>query len=909
MIFEWSSSPLICARHQSAAWTHIPPQRRFDLPPQLQNAHHPSVLFLLCIPFAHPFNLGAKMSYHGYCSLAQSSRTEWFQPPSTSHVEELHDDGEYPIVYISPPADILSDEATNTVASTSVCHSQAHGPPHLSVPTPSVPRGSRKRSRSEVDVEVEPSSAYNGAGPSSVATPTCIAPQLTLRSHSTPSASASYLEIPEPPNGWSSSSTPIDPDATQPRTTEQENAETPARPSRRRKIVGARPHTPSRKASHQRARPPPQAVRPPLATPQLAQSVAAASPSLRCGTPAVSGSQAAALHRHVPPAPSGYAYPMSVPPHLPAPTPLGRAYPTAGYAAVQMPHSNYALEGTMGMGGPSMLSYPQAQMAQAIYGLQPGGPVYQGVRLLIPSIYSLTDNVSCSQAHRQPRSNGSAPRFHPYLMHTPQPHIGTPSPHLLPANINPPHPHPLQHPVAGPSYPRSSYLTNPQPDGPSYATVPACTAHIQSTPSPSSTHPAPVAGPQTGHESASSESTPDPATSTGTRLLPHRAQQSPIPTVTESAAASGSSSNLAPSATRRGSRKRKSSKRAKREGSAAPDVGPSTASVRSSSHGGEDEDDLSEHPVVGLQAVRDLREQMREEGREGNIVMYKDDEGNLKLEVEPEEEGTYVAFQLDTSHWAKRFTVGTPGHAGMKALQEQMHRHIVLTRPVLLETCKEGETVLEAQYLTKDEVPLENFHKRYLNVMDWFFSRNPLSSEGARRTQVAKYAVEDGKTCERPVLQQDGTHSSIVINRKLPPWPDYVDWFTATKQYAVLGTKLLVTEYTDAPAESRWDVTIFAMRCMNTRRLFDLYAQMKAEAACNKEAPAARDLDDALQTLAARKLGKNRNRDVVDRASKTLYAALRMPEGAIAAKVWRDIRGAHKPDPLRFAREVAYVTQ
>lgn len=114
--------------------------------------------------------------------------------------------------YNAIPADDLSvldvsglqDGATNTVASTPVCHSDAHSSPHLSVPTPPVSRASRKRSISSLDGEGESPLVHNGAGHSNVAPPTCIAPQLTLLSHSAPPTSDAL--VPTPTQGVASSS-------------------------------------------------------------------------------------------------------------------------------------------------------------------------------------------------------------------------------------------------------------------------------------------------------------------------------------------------------------------------------------------------------------------------------------------------------------------------------------------------------------------------------------------------------------------------------------------------------------------------------------------------------------------------------------------------------------------------------
>lgn len=303
-----------------------------------------------------------------------------------------------------------------------------------------------------------------------------------------------------------------------------------------------------------------------------------------------------------------------------------------------------------------------------------------------------------------------------------------------------------------------------------------------------------------------------------------------------------------------------------------------------------------------------LEQSLHDRGEEGTVVMHKNDDGQPQLAVEKLEEGAYVAFQLDMSHWANKFPETSPGREGMKTLQDKLHIHMALTRtPSLLEPCTEGETQLEVQYLANENVPHVVFGERFLNVLDWFFTRNPFSAESARRNEVCKFAEEDSKKYKRP--EKEG--ESISVPRELPPWPEWVRLFKGTKQYVVLGTKLLVTQYTDAATKAPWNITKYAMRCVNTRYLYDLDTLGKAEKACDidqeaqEAAPKLCDLDDALRTMSK---GKASETDL-ERASKTVFAALRVPKNAIPVKVWRDVNDAHAPDPVRFAREVAFVKQ
>lgn len=478
-----------------------------------------------------------------------------------------------------------------------------------------------------------------------------------------------------------------------------------------------------------------------------------------------------------------------------------------------------------------------------------------------------------------------------------------PGPSHLPANIVPSRL--PQYPIVPPSYPAG----------------PSGMVRSQSAPGPSDAHPAPVAGPSTSsanglkRKSDARESSVVPPSAPkrsrrSTRLTP----QVPEPSSAEPAEA-GPSTSTAPRTTRRrrGSATRKQVKRGL-EVSSALDVGSSNTSVRSPSYDEDDDHaDSGDDAVldaVGPKAYERFLQDMKERGKEEVVVVRINDDGQPELAcVAAAEEGTYVAFQLDTSHWANQYPEGSPGRAGMEALQSQMLCYIALTGTLsLLEPCKEGETQLEMHYLAADDLPLKPLGECYLDVKDWFFTRNPVSREAKRRSEIAARVQKESKAQKHP-----GEDTRTVV---LEPWPDYVQYLENTKQYAVLGTKLLVTQYTDAPKGARWDISKYAMKCVGVRHLRDRDVLHKANEAYEKFKQDSREatsapcsLADALQTLSDVGKPDGPTKKDVKRASNVVFGALRMPEVALPAKVWRDISAAPAPaaDPLRFAREVEFV--
>ena len=441
---------------------------------------------------------------------------------------------------------------------------------------------------------------------------------------------------------------------------------------------------------------------------------------------------------------------------------------------------------------------------------------------------------------------------------------------------------------------------------PSYPAGPSNIAQTQGAPGPSATYPVPIAGPSTDHadglkrKNASRESTVEPmAAPKRARRSRRLAQQ--VPSGPESAEAGPSSSTATRSTTRRrGPSTRKPSKRSKRA---------SRASARDEE---DDEDAYDNDPQseVGTEAFERYKQAMRERGEEGEVIVRRTPAGREEFTVTKVGKGTYIAFQLDMGHWANQFPEGSPGRAGMEALQSQMHLHTVMTSTSdLLESCKVGKTQLEVQYLADDLVPLESLCKCYLNVKEWFFSRNPVSADGARRKQVAQHAKEDAKKYERPKTKE----GSLKHTAKLEPWPEYA-YFKDTKQYAMFGTKLLVTQYTDAP-KTRWDVIKHAMKCLDARVIHDVdllrqaneaYEKFKQESQAAASAPCT--FDEALQILTAVD-ESDLTEEEVKRASNVVFGALRVPDVALPAKVWRDVSAASRPDPFRFVREVAFVRQ
>ncbi|KZT65849.1 hypothetical protein DAEQUDRAFT_768560 [Daedalea quercina L-15889] len=225
--------------------------------------------------------------------------------------------------------------------------------------------------------------------------------------------------------------------------------------------------------------------------------------------------------------------------------------------------------------------------------------------------------------------------------------------------------------------------------------------------------------------------------------------------------------------------------------------------------------------------------------------------------------GTYIAFQFDVSHLAQKFPEGSLKRKGMDSLQEHMQTHIGFTgTPDLLETCEEGRTKVDVQYLASEELPLDGWKKSYLQVLDYFFERDPLAKQTAR----ARKALE---TVRANIAA--GRHPDAYE----PPTYPWFARFDGTKQYTVFGTKLLVTRYEDS--DETWDLSDMGLKLLNTRHHRDT--------------------------------NRGAFQSALEDPPTDAFRALCTPPSPVPARVWRDVDAAPPsyPDPLRFVQEVEFV--
>ncbi|KAH9936492.1 uncharacterized protein B0H18DRAFT_1113876 [Fomitopsis serialis] len=234
-------------------------------------------------------------------------------------------------------------------------------------------------------------------------------------------------------------------------------------------------------------------------------------------------------------------------------------------------------------------------------------------------------------------------------------------------------------------------------------------------------------------------------------------------------------------------------------------------------------------------------------------------------------EGSYIAYQLDTSHWAKQFPEGSSARLSLEQLQPQMHTHVGFTgMSDVLDHIKDGQTPeVQVNYLATKELPIGDFGKCYLQVHQYFFNRDALAKQTARGNRLAEFV---GANLDRVLAGQD------IVWPELEEHPWYSQRFAGSRQYAVFGTRLLVTDYEDSDA--RFDLGSEGVRVMNARHFRD-WADLQ-------------------------RLWKTPEDPQLPLTDRWFF-----PDQPLPARVWRDagVAPLTPHDPPRFLREVAFVTE
>ncbi|TFY68996.1 hypothetical protein EVJ58_g662 [Rhodofomes roseus] len=230
------------------------------------------------------------------------------------------------------------------------------------------------------------------------------------------------------------------------------------------------------------------------------------------------------------------------------------------------------------------------------------------------------------------------------------------------------------------------------------------------------------------------------------------------------------------------------------------------------------------------------------------------------------ERATYVAYQLDTSYWAREFPEASYGRTWLESCQMQMRTHVgFVGDPESLDRVEAGQTQVEVRYLSSETRPMHpHSNRRYVNVKPYFFKRDPLAKQTARARKAMEVLGGDEKFRKNPAAYE----------------PEAYPWFApfeGSRQHAVFGTKLLVTQYKDS--DSRLDLSHEGMCYINTLHRRDEH-----------------DLKE----------WKLRGSDIIRQIRR--YC---VPEKPVPARVWRDVSMASPEphDPARFLQELRWITR